>query len=64
MHYKYENNELAIQKIKGGSPFDTSCVGKYKIEIKDDKLYISPIQGDCPGRIYTFGLVEPMLKVE
>ncbi|MGI8952470.1 MAG: hypothetical protein ACR2FN_12905 [Chitinophagaceae bacterium] len=64
MQYKYENNELTIHKVKGEGPCDTASIGKYKIEIKDDKLYITLIHDDCIQRSYLWPRIEPLNKVQ
>ena len=50
MHYTLSDTLLTLQKITGGSECDTSSIGKYKIEKKDDGLHITLISDDCDDR--------------
>jgi len=50
MHYSLSGTLLTLQKITGQSECDSSSIGKYKIEKKDDGLLITFISDDCDDR--------------
>jgi hypothetical protein len=54
MLYTIKQDTLTIVKLNGTSPCDTETVGKYKFELKDDKLTIVPIADDCNDRSAAF----------
>jgi hypothetical protein len=54
MSYTIQNDTLTLIKLSGLSPCDTDAVGKYKLEIKEDRLTILPIKDDCPDRSAAF----------
>jgi hypothetical protein len=54
MSFTIKNDTLTIVKLSGLSPCDTETSGKYKFEVKDDRLTIVPISDDCQGRLEAF----------
>jgi hypothetical protein len=50
MTYKTEHGYLYLTKITGVSSCDTKVVGKYKIEIRNDNLYITLAEDACEDR--------------
>jgi hypothetical protein len=50
MTYKTEHGYLYLTKITGVSSCDTKVVGKYKFEIRDDKLYMTVAEDACEDR--------------
>ncbi|HTQ27822.1 MAG TPA: hypothetical protein VMI35_06825 [Puia sp.] len=63
MTYKVENNELTLLKVSGASSCDNSTPGKYKIEIRDEKLYFTLIKDDCQDRASAIN-PDPFIKVK
>ncbi len=45
--YSEKDNMVAFTKVSGGSPCEQGSGGKYKFEIKDDKLYFTLIESNC-----------------
>lgn len=54
MTYTVNKDTLRLTKLSGLSPCDDTVTGLYRIEIKDDKLTITPISDDCEGRANAF----------
>ena len=50
MIYHVEDKNITFQKVSGTSPCPNSVIGKYKLELKDDKMLITPIEDDCDAR--------------
>jgi hypothetical protein len=50
MHYTLSDTLLTLQKITGGSECDSTSVGKYKIEKKDNGMLVTLISDDCDDR--------------
>ena len=63
MKYSVEKNIITIEKLSGGSPCDYQVAGKYKFEIKDDKLQISLVDDACNDRAGAWP-TEPLVKVK
>ena len=53
MTYAVSKDTLRLIKISGMSPCSDN-VGLYRIQIKDDKLTITPISDDCTERMNAF----------
>lgn len=53
MTYKLKNDTLTIIKVSGTSPC-TEVAGIYKCVLKEEKLYISPLNDDCQDRANAF----------
>jgi cell wall-associated protease len=64
MKYKFENDTLSLQKISGDSPCDNSSVGKYKVEFKDEKMFLILIEDACDGRANAWPSDDPWVKVK
>ena len=54
MTYTVSKDTLRLTKISGLSPCNDGGPGLYHIQIKDDKLTISPISDDCNERANAF----------
>ena len=63
MSYTLEPGFLLVKKVSGTTPCDESTVGKYKFEVKDDKLFISVVDDDCQARGASVS-TDPYIKVE
>jgi hypothetical protein len=63
MTYKIEKDEMTLLKVSGSSPCDNSTPGKYKFEIKDEKLFIRLVKDDCQDRANSFNS-EPFAKIK
>jgi hypothetical protein len=63
MTYKVEPGILFIKKVSGISPCDTSTAGKYKFEIRDDKLYLTMIEDACQDRADAISS-EPYIRIQ
>ncbi len=50
MLYKLDKDVLSLTKAYGTSPCDMTVVGKYKIELKDDKMTLTLIEDACNDR--------------
>lgn len=50
MKYTISNDTLSIIKIEGQSPCDYSTVATYKLTMKENKLFITPLKDDCSER--------------
>jgi hypothetical protein len=50
MNYTLNDTLLTLQKISGDSDCDTTIIGKYKIEKKNNTLLVSLISDDCDDR--------------
>lgn len=50
MKYTINKDTLSITKLDGKSPCDYTTAAIYKIEIKNSRLYISPLKDDCNER--------------
>ena len=48
--YNTKDTVLSVQKIYGQSNCDTTGIGKYKFEIKDDILYLTLLSDNCDNR--------------
>ena len=64
MKYKFENDTLSLQKISGDSPCDSSQIGKYKVEFKDEKMFLILIEDACDGRADAWPSDDPWVKVK
>ncbi len=64
MKYKFENDTLSLQKISGDSPCDNSSVGKYKVEFKDEKMFLILIEDACDARANAWPSDDPWVKVK
>lgn len=53
MTYKLKNDTLTIIKLSGTSPC-TEAAGVYKCVLKDEKLFITPLNDDCVERANAF----------
>jgi len=51
--YSIRDGVLKMIKVTGGSPCSTE-VGSYKIEFKDEKLFLTPIEDACSERSAAF----------
>ncbi len=51
MIYKVDKDTFSLEKISGGSPCDYQIQGKYKFEIRDEKMMISLIADSCNERV-------------
>jgi hypothetical protein len=54
MIYTLNKDTLRLTKISGMSPCGDNITGLYRIEMKDDKLTITPISDDCAERANAF----------
>lgn len=54
MSYTIKNDTLTLVKLSGMSPCGTDTKGIYRIEVKDDKLFIKPLSDDCQERLNAF----------
>ena len=54
MTYAVSKDTLRLTKVSGLSPCNGGGAGLYRIQIKDDKLSISPISDDCNERANAF----------
>jgi hypothetical protein len=54
MTYTVNKDTLRLTKISGMSPCGDNVTGLYRIEMKDDKLIITPISDDCADRANAF----------
>ena len=50
MHYTVKNDTLSYTKISGNSDCGPDQKALYKIEIKDDLLFLTVINDECEGR--------------
>ena len=50
MHYTIKNDTLSYTKISGNSDCGPEQKAVYKIEIKDDLLFLTVINDECEGR--------------
>ena len=60
MSYTLKDNILTIKKISGLSDCE-EAVGKYKLELKDDKMFVTLIDDPCSNRSYAFNK-DPFIK--
>ena len=61
MTYTISKDTLKLTKTSGMSPCGEAVTGIYKIEIKDDKMTITPLVDDCVERFNAFK-PEPWVK--
>jgi hypothetical protein len=54
MTYSVTKDTLNIKKLNGSSPCTGETIGKYRIQIKDEKLYFTPLTDDCEDRMHAF----------
>jgi hypothetical protein len=50
MTYKTEPGYLFIARVNGISTCDNNTIGKYKFEIRDEKLYLTAVEDACTDR--------------
>jgi hypothetical protein len=50
MNYTLNDTLLTLQKVSGDSDCDTTSIGKYKIEKKNNSLLVTLISDDCDDR--------------
>jgi hypothetical protein len=50
MVYTVDKGYLLVNRIEGASGCDNKITGKYKFEIKDDKLYLTLFSDACSDR--------------
>jgi hypothetical protein len=51
MAYRVQDTALVLQKIEGQSECESSTIGKYKFDLKDNRLVIRLISDDCDDRV-------------
>lgn len=51
MSYQLSGDTLLLKKISGGSPCDTSALGKYLWRVNGDNLTVTPVSDPCSARI-------------
>ena len=61
MTYTVSKDTLRLTKVSGTSPCSGGVTGDYKIELKEEKLYISPINDPCSDRSNAF-ISTPWIK--
>ena len=64
MKYKFENDTLSLQKISGPDPCDTASIGKYKVEFKDEKMFLILVEDPCHTRPHAWPSDDPWVKVK
>ncbi len=60
--YTFNNNLLTMYKVSGGSPCANTAKGIYKIDLKEDKLFITLVDDECSERSYAFNK-DPMVRI-
>lgn len=54
MLFTVKGDTLTLVKVSGMSPCSGDSKGLYRLEFKDDKLYIKPLSDDCQDRLDAF----------
>ena len=62
MTYSLKDNMFTLQKVTGFSPCDNTVQGNYKLEMKDDKMFITLVSDACDARSYAW-LKDPFLRL-
>jgi hypothetical protein len=63
MTYKTEPGYLFIARVNGISTCENSTIGKYKFDIRDEKLYLTAVDDACSDRSDAISS-DPMIRMK
>jgi hypothetical protein len=63
MTYKTEPGFLFISRVNGISTCDNNTIGKYKFDIRDEKLYLTAVDDACAERSGSISS-DPMIRMK
>ena len=63
MTFKTEPGYLFITRVTGISTCDNSTIGKYKFDIRDEKLYLTAVDDACSDRSEAIS-GDPLIKMK